>query len=368
MGGEFCLEQASALKALGHEVRILSCNQLAATVSLKNYVFGNWHSWTEEMYGIEVWRTNMRALPKWVGYNQKRWCGAVVAMYERYKKRYGKPDVLHAHCCLWGGVAARMISERDGIPYYITEHLPTGTYTAFGDGWTKHLWVKDLLRETFEKANCVIPVSDELTDDIAPFFGKNYRYRTTSNIIDTDFFAYRERPKREGRKFRFCCLAYTDMYRKGYDVLRDAFRNFPDAELHIAGRGTADAKFRKYLDGIDNVIIHGTLKKKEVRDLLYECDALVLASRSEAQPLVILEAMSTGIPVVATECTPQIERVPGACLIAAIGDAVSLREKMMEVMSISPSEDISLAARRICSPDAVASKIENIFNTFSNRQ
>lgn len=36
-GGEFCLEQAKALKALGHEVRILSNVQLGVTIKGKDY-------------------------------------------------------------------------------------------------------------------------------------------------------------------------------------------------------------------------------------------------------------------------------------------------------------------------------------------
>ena len=36
----------------------------------------------------------------------------VSRMIEAGVERYGKPDILHAHCCQWAGVAARMISEQ----------------------------------------------------------------------------------------------------------------------------------------------------------------------------------------------------------------------------------------------------------------
>ena len=38
-GGEFCLDQARALKAVGHEVRILSNVQLGITTGLRDFLF-----------------------------------------------------------------------------------------------------------------------------------------------------------------------------------------------------------------------------------------------------------------------------------------------------------------------------------------
>lgn len=362
LGGEFCIEQSKALKALGHEVRILACVQLGITVKPKLYFTARRGRWTIEA-DVEIYKTFMRGIPHNTRYNQRHWCKIVLSMYEDYKKRYGKPDVIHAHCCQWAGVAARMISENEGIPFYITEHLSSILYEkGFGKGWTKNLWAKDLLKDTFESAYCVVPVSEELVDDLAPLFGKEYKYKVISNIIDVNFFAFKEREKREGRPFKFCCLARADIYGKGYDVLAKAMKELPDIELHIAGRDTTGEEMKALFGNMKNVTLHGELDKRGVRELLYQCDALVLASRCEAQPLVLLEAMATGIPVVSTECTPQIERIQGACLIAQIGDEKGLAECMRRVMDIDPSADISKAVREIASPESVAKKLSDVLS------
>lgn len=379
LGGEFCLEQAKALKSLGHEVRVISCNKLDITLNLKRYITARYDVWEEEIEGVEFLRSNIRAVPKNIPQNQRRWCREVVRLYNIYKEKHGKPDILHAHCCLWGGVAARMISESEEIPYFITEHMPSETYRFFGKGWSVHPELKELLRETYEKCNCVIPVSEELTKDIEPFFGRSYRYKVLSNIIDTDFFAYRPRANSNGRPYRYCCLAIGEIHRKGYDVLIEAFNtlintdnkansasaseyeNLSNSELHIAGSMTDSNEMKALIGDNPNVIVHGKLSKHEVRELLYQSDALVLASRSEAQPLVILEAMATGIPVVSTEVVPQSERIPGACLIAPIGDSNAFCLKMIEVRAIQPSETIAAEVRKICSPTAVAKQIEAVF-------
>lgn len=363
LGGEFCIEQSKALQARGHEVRIIACNQLGVSVNPKSFFTARLGMWEETIDGITVLRRNMHGMPKVVGYNQKTWCRTVKKMYHEYVKRYGRPDILHAHCCQWAGVAASIIAKEENIPFFITEHIPSMIYeTNYGKGWTRNTWAKQLLKETYEKATCVIPVSEELVDDIAPFFGKNYTYAATSNIIDTDFYAFRERESNaDGRPFRLCCLAIADIKRKGFDVLAEAMKGVDGMELHIAGRGTDGEKLSHLFHESKNVVFHGELDKHGVRDLLYACDALVLASRSEVQPLVVLEAMSTGIPVVGTEVIPQSERIEGACLIAKTGDAQSLRENIIKATTIKPSPSFHDAVVKLAHRDIVAEKLEKIF-------
>lgn len=362
-GGLFALDQARALQTQGNIVRMLACVQLGVSVDGAFYFKARQGRWWEEMDGVEVYRTYMRAIPRCVRPNQERWCRIVGKMYEDYRRRYGKPDVLHAHCCQWAGVAARMIAEREGIPFFITEHLPSGIFEAnYGKGWQKAEWARLLLKDTYVHANHVIPVSAELVDDLAPFFGKDYAFMPISNIIDVDFFAFHLRKPREGRPFRFCCLAIGDIYRKGYDVLAEALKGMDNVELHIAGKGTDCEALRALFADMPNVIFHGALDKVGVRDLLYHSDALVLASRSESQGLVIMEAISTGIPVVTTDIIPRNALVEGACLIAAVGDAVSLRQRMQEVMSVTFNPQWREVLRQRVAPEVVARQIMQVFN------
>lgn len=361
LGGAFSLDQAKALQARGHEVRMIVCNQLGIKATPKLFLSESIRRWEEDIDGIRVYSTNMYGIPRSVRHNQKRWCRIIVSMYHDYVAKYGRPDILHAHCCKWAGVAASIINDKYGVPFYITEHIPLALYERdFGQGWTKHSWAKELLTKTYSEAACVIPVAKELIDDTRCFYGDSFRWKEISNTIDTDFFAFRER--NNSGTFRFCCIANgNEIQRKGFDVLCQAFENFHHAELHIAGPFTATEDFKSLFKKSKNVVFHGELNKKGVRDLLYQCDAFVLASRSEVQPLVLLESMSTGIPVVCTEVTPMSERIAGACLIARTGDADSLREKMQEVMEIKPSNTISDAIKELASPSVVAEKLTALF-------
>lgn len=377
-GGLFCLDQAKALAALGHEVRILSNVQLAVTIGMKDFLSLPFGRYEHEVDGITVYQSYQRGIPKVVHHNVMRWVSIVRSMFDEYVAKYGRPDILHAHCAKWAGYAAMLISRKFQIPYVITDHLPLMLLEGEFGKAPSDAWQIQLLREAYEQADMVFPVSEELVDDISCYYGKNYRWQYVSNTIDTDFYHYQERAPLEGRPFRFCCLA-DYYYRKGYDVLFDAYKVLQDKglqiELHAAGLFTDGTKCRADIErrSLRGIVTYGRLDKESVRRLLYDCDALVLASRSEVQPLVLLEAMSTGIPVISTDCIPQNLRIPEGCTIVPIDDVQALAEAMHKTAQgiacrtltfdskDCPSERLSEKVRAMASPEVVGRKLEAIF-------
>ena len=363
-GGEFCLDQAKALKAVGHEVRILSNVQLGFSIGGKDYFVLPSCRYEHEQDGITVCQSFQRGVPKAIRWNMKRWVAIVCDMFDDYVARYGKPDILHAHCAKWAGYAAMRISRKYGIPYVITEHLSKLVFEKEFGPAPSDTWQIPLLKACYREAKMVVPVSEELVDNIACYFGKDYRWQAISNTIDTDFFHYQPRSPREGRAFRFCCLAnYWPL--KGYDVLIPAFQQLQksgvNAELHIAGRGTDSAEcLSKLSDGIKS---HGLIDKEAVRALLYQSDALVLASRSEVQPLVLLEAMSTGIPVIATDCIPQSLRIEGGCTIVPVDETDTLAEAMKSVVQETSFDGkaVSEKVRKLASPEVIGRQLSALF-------
>jgi len=362
-GGEFCLDQARALKAVGQEVRILSNVQLGVTIGAKGYLSLPYSRYEHEVEGITVCQSFQRGVPMAVRWNVRRWVKIVCEMFDAYVAKYGVPDVLHAHCSKWAGYAAMQIGRKYHVPYVITEHLSRLVFEKEFGPAPSDAWQIPLLREAYEQADLVIPVSEELVENIACYFGKDYRWQAVSNTIDVDFFQYRSRQSREGRPFRFCCLA-NFWPLKGYDVLLPAFRqlreNGADVELHIAGRGTDSAACRRMLP--EGAVTHGLISRDAVRDLLYQSDALVLASRSEVQPLVLLEAMSTGIPVIATTCVPQSLRLQDGCRIVAVDDVDGLSAAMADVMTQTvDGRQLSQQVREMASPEVIGRQLVSLF-------
>ena len=363
-GGEFCLEQAKALKALGHEVRIVSNVQLSLKRSIQEFItMPSARKWIR-VEGIDVFQSYQRGLPRCVRWNMERWVIIVEGMLDEYVRTYGKPDIIHAHCAKWAGYAAMLISREYGIPYVITEHMPAMNYEQEFGAAPSSTWQIGLLKEAYRKAAMVIPVAEELVDQTACYFGRDYRWKAVSNVIDTDFFHYSKRSSKQ--PFRFVCPAIFT-WRKGYDVLLAAFGQMTQkqVELHIAGYGTDSDDMRRMVNACeakDRVILHGALDKEGMRRLYEECNAVALATRSEVQPLALLEAMSTGIPYVSTTAVPRSERFEEAGIIVPIDDAAAFAQAMDSMVTRrSNGRLISEKIQQMAAPAVVAQQLEDIF-------
>ena len=77
--------------------------------------------------------------------------------------------------------------------------------------------------------------------------------------------------------------------------------------------------------GLDDVVtFHGFLPQQRLRPLVEAADLLVLASRHEAGPYVLLEAAVAGVPTVGTAVGHLAEWAPEAALAVAVGDSAAL--------------------------------------------
>ena len=369
-GGEFCLEQAKALKALGHEVRILSNVLLGFTIGGKDFLVLPSCRFEHEREGITIYQSYQRGWPRMVHHNVKHWVGIVRSMFADYVAKYGKPDILHAHCAKWAGYAAMIISREYGIPYVITEHLPKLILEPELGPAPSTAWQVPLLKEAYHEAAQVITVSDELVAELADYFGHDFRHITIGNVVNTDFYAFRKRRLMDGRRFAFCCPAVFN-HRKGYDVLFKAFallaKVCPETELHIAGRGTDSKDCRRLMRfyGLKgNVTCHGALDAEGMKRLYYQSDALVLATRNESQGLVIAEAMSTGIPAISTQGVPKSMQLDAGFRYVPVGDAEALMMEMQKAVGRPVTEEegrrlAELVERRFA-PSVIGAQIAEV--------
>ena len=108
--------------------------------------------------------------------------------------------------------------------------------------------------------------------------------------------------ERESRS-RFVVAVIGALHRrKGHFTVFDAMKKLPEnIRLIIAGEGEMEKEYRAYVkeNGLDDrteFLGH----RDDIGELLSKVDLLALPSTLEATPYVILEAMSAGIPVVAS--------------------------------------------------------------------
>lgn len=371
-GGLFCLDQSKALSIQGNTVRIIANINLSSRLSPWQWLKARSHAHDTMMDGIHVTRYEMRAIPFCLKLNVRRWCRIVNDMVDKYICQYGKPDILHAHCCSWAGYAAMIASKRHNIPYVITEHLSQALLMKEFGPAGKDAWQVALLKEAYMNADMVVPVSEELVDNLSVFYGKEYKWKFESNTIDTGFYAYRQRGTHADGLKTICCIADYVPW-KGYDTLMASIALYTkkyssNIQLLIAGKNTDSDEMRSLTCqyGLeDKVKAYGKVNRDGVRDILYNSDCFFLATRSEVQPLVLLEAMCTGIPVVSTEIIPRCERIDGACFIGETDNPESLCHQLHKAMSVSDFDGRTLSANivELASYDSVGKRLTDLFSS-----
>ena len=104
------------------------------------------------------------------------------------------------------------------------------------------------------------------------------------------------------------CVGRLDIRHKGQNILIDAFAKVSSRivgiKLVIVGTGLHGNILRTYVKskGLENFIVFmESIDERALSDLYKNCAAFVITSKIEGLPLVILEAMSHGKPVIATK-------------------------------------------------------------------
>ena len=227
-GGLFCLDQSRALNTGDNTVRILANVNLSARLSPQLYFRGERNTFFMQMQGVEVMKHYMRGIPFFTRANAMWWLRSTERLVEKYMAKYGKPDIIHAHCCQWAGCAAFRVWRKHGIPYVITEHLSSELILKEYTADTGKAWQIPYVEEAYRNAALVIPVSGELVDDLKTIYRWDCKWQVVSNIVDTAFFGYRKRlPLTPRRPLRLCCIA-NFVVGKGYDVMFEAVRKYLD--------------------------------------------------------------------------------------------------------------------------------------------
>ncbi len=90
---------------------------------------------------------------------------------------------------------------------------------------------------------------------------------------------------------------------KGVKIVIDAWKRIKDKsniELHIAGGGDI-AEYVREEAGTSGFIYHGILSLDELSDLYRSCDVFVYPTGCDNLPLVVLEALSSGLYVIMSD-------------------------------------------------------------------
>jgi glycosyltransferase involved in cell wall biosynthesis len=214
----------------------------------------------------------------------------------------GKPDIIHLNVPWPLGNVARWLSKENQIPFIVTEHW-TGYHPE--DGRYKGRLLKAVTRKALAEAKLILPVSEDLQTAMQSH-KLNGNYQVVYNVVDTDVFKpSADKPE----KTRFLHVSALDDKQKNVSGLLRAFaaakKKEPSIELIIVGHGNDESAIRRLSNELSlttrGVEFHGFKADEDLAKEFQQASAMILNSRFENQPVVMLEAFACGVPVIAPQ-------------------------------------------------------------------
>ena len=220
---------------------------------------------------------------------------------QAFKKLLGqgwKPDIIHAHIYI-AGVLAVLLGKKYKIPVIISEHFswfPRHKLSSF-----------DRIRAGFamKRAKIILPVSKNLKEAIESYGIKN-KFKIVPNVVNFQIFYPCLYHSRENKKK----ILFVGVLRpvKGVPYLLQSLSQLKqkrqDFVLDIIGDGPNENEYKELVQklAISNFVrFHGLKPKEEIAKFMRNCDFFVSSSLWENLPCVLIEAMASGLPIVASK-------------------------------------------------------------------
>lgn len=302
-------KSAEALGDIGHEVRVFTVSE------------DDEKDFTKITKGKFEVLTSF-SLPFW-GYPEERFSFPYGSLLRRIND--SKPEVIHTHTPFAVGWEAVLAAKIFGIPL-------VGTHHTFFDHYLKHVnldygWMKKpswkYVVGYYNRCDLILSPSQSLADELISH-GLKRPMIVIPNPIDTDLFIpVSNAPKKKALKKKFGIPGQSIVYmgRVSYEkniaqLVKAAslvIKKIPDLKFVIVGDGPEIQNLEELASKLDirsSLIFLGFKKGEDLIEALQANDIFVTASKSENQPLSVIESMAAGLPVVAVSALgiPEIVR------------------------------------------------------------
>ncbi len=163
--------------------------------------------------------------------------------------------------------------------------------------------------------------------------------RNVPRAVFVEFVPVSAVPLHQPSERRYIMLTGAPWYMKGADILVEAFLrlapDFPDVDLRILGHNPDRADLDRVIGNSSRVQLLSAVPGKEAIRLISQAEVLVLASRNEGTPRVLLEAMAAGVPVVGTRVggIPALVRDGENGFLFPSGDSHALEACLRKLLS-----------------------------------
>ena len=249
-----------------------------------------------------------------------------------------KFDLIDAHYFYPDGVAAALLAEELNLPLLITGR---GTdLTLIPQSPAERAQIQWAAR----KASALITVCEDLKERLVELGEPASRIVALRNGVDLQRFSPGDREAARAKLglSGFTLLSVGSLIpRKGHELIIAALSELPDTQLLIAGSGPMRTELERIAaeKGVaSRVRFLGEIAHDALSEAYRAADIFVLASSREGWANVLLEAMASGTPVVATNVngTPEVLRDPALSVMVEQRSAPALADAIKRLRAHLP--------------------------------
>lgn len=243
-----------------------------------------------------------------------------------------KFDHIHAHITYTAGYVAMKFKEKEGIPYSISEHMSPFPFPNM----LEPRFLQKSIKNPLKKADNISAVSNHLKNEMLGYLDSDKTITIIPNVIEHNISARYI----SGDTFCFVLIGYLTR-QKGIDILIQSAsillkKTKKKFIIYIGGSGPeSDAliQMAKQYEVSHLFEWRGFLPHTETLNLINEANAFVCASRHESFGVAVVEALSLGKPVVATDCGGTADTINARNgILVKKEDPESLAEGMQQIM------------------------------------
>lgn len=295
--GSFFREQAQALQQSGMKIGVLAPAERPYYAS---WIPNRLQDGSVED-GVPVLRfSTPHPFPKLLSANAWSARLSLTRAFEAYTRRWGTPDILHAHSLFPAAYYGDYLSYTYGIPFVYTEHRSLMHLS------TSHLSLYEQ-RRIVENASARIGVSRGHADHLASRFKMDSQsWLDIPNLLPPVMENNDFSDLRATNTFAVGHLSNLDSIKNVASLIRAFERAYADndnVELLIAGDGEQRDHIRALAESsskASSIQLVGGLRRDEVPEFCGALSVFVLPSLSESFGVVLAEALSQGTPVIST--------------------------------------------------------------------
>lgn len=304
INGVFFRDQARALAAKGHKVGVTSVNLRSVSTLLKGKK-GKPVPFFEIDDGVLTYRDQVWKLVSRIPYSKYwLWRFGANRTLKRYIKEHGMPDIIHAHSAVYAGKVAAEWRARFAVPVVLTEHS-----SRFARRRLKG-WQLGLADEAFRGVDARVAVSPPLGELLSREMGEQENaWRWIPNMVASRFSdVASDVAKQPDRPPRLLNLAMMTKNKGQFDLLEAFGKAFPEPSevaLWIGGDGPIRQRLEEKANALGlagRIRFLGKVAPQNVPALFAQVDMFVLASHYETFGIVVVEALTSGVPVISTRC------------------------------------------------------------------